>query len=145
MLTHLPDSLYQRTFHHLDMSNNNFLGMLDDHNNIPDHIHAYRTLINKSVGTLKNTRNSLYQKPPVTELSGLSFISLRENRVKFKRQDIPRTLWHLYDVTARCVHCTKFALPDYCYVSYCFSAPAAINFVTHHRTCMWQSVTCCVI
>lgn len=143
LLTHFPDSLYQRTFHHLDMSNNNFLGILDDHDNVPNHILTYRTLVKKPDSLLKNTRNTLLQKPSVSELSGLSFIALRENRVKFKRRDIPRTLWHLYDVTGRCIHCTKFALPDYCYVSYCFSAPSAINLVTNHRTCMWQSLTCC--
>jgi len=41
------------------------------------------------------------------KLSELSVLSLIDNCVKFKRQEIPRPLWNSYDFVCRCQICKK--------------------------------------
>lgn len=86
----------------------------------------------------------LADQPVVKSLSQISFSCLMENRVKFKRQDIPRSLWHYFNVAGRCVHCDEFSLPDYTFVRHIVSFPEAHSLIKNHATefIQWQSLIC---
>lgn len=142
-ITYFPDSVISRNFNHLDISNNNFSLSDNDYElpEVPDYIQKYVTLDNKNVGILGHFNNLESYKP--SSLSDLSFIRWFKNGVKFKRQDIPRIQWHLYDLIARCVNCSKYSLPDYD-ISYNISIPGASNLITTHSeiVILWLSFTC---
>jgi len=129
-LRYFPDCLYTRTFKELDISDN----MLADSDTLQfDHINAYKK--DNQLETKKNT---------VHKLINLSFCSLVENSIKFKRQDIPRTLWYYYNFVVRCVHCNKFMLPDYCNVQHTIGFPSTLILIKNHApsNIRWQSVVC---
>lgn len=134
MLNYLPDSLYFRTFKELDISNNLFL---KEDLQSDDHIHNYMKLQNEFDKLASD-------EPCVTNLSHLSFYILVQNSIKFKRQDIPRTLWPYFNVVGRCAQCCRFVLPDYVLVQHTDALPRSLNLVRNQNTISipWQSLTC---
>lgn len=135
MLTYLPFSLIRRTFNELDISNNNFV-----RNDVLkfDHIYVYLKLLNQP-----NERINILEKN-ANKLCHQAFFSLIKNCVKFKRQDIPRTLWHYFNVVGHCAICNKYVLPDCSVVNHYNSAPFAVNIVRNHSdsNIPWQRLTC---
>lgn len=135
LIAYFPDSLFTRTFAHLDISNNPFV---DDDSLKFDHICKYNMqLQDESITRSPN-------QPVVKSLCQLAFSYLMENHIKFKRQDIPRTMWHYFNVTGRCVHCDVFSLPDYSFVRHIISFPEAHNLIKNHPSAFiqWQSLIC---
>lgn len=132
---YFPDSLFTRSFKHLDISNNQLMQFdsLDF-----DHILAYQQSINKEYNS------ETPQKEFVKSLSHLAFASIVENAIKFKRQEIPRTLWPYFDVVGRCINCNHFVSPEYCTVQHTIGAPSAINLIKNHYSSgiTWQSMIC---
>lgn len=130
-LRYFPNSLISRRFEQLDISNNMFIqcDMLE-----LDHIHSYKQSHNIKV----------VERPIVKKLSHLAFCSLVENRVKFKRQDIPRTLWYYFNVIGRCSQCHKFTLPDYSVLKHTVGFPITCNLIRNNSTnnLSWQSLEC---
>lgn len=144
MLQYFPGSLRDIIFDELDISDNLYLPIesnifvtikenikLDDIRNYKSHVH------NRSVLDFDVTRSA-------QKLSSLSFCSLMQNKTKFKRHEIPRTLWDLYYVVARCVNCRKFVTPEYCNVFYTVEKPISRNFIKSQTVSrlIWQSVKC---
>lgn len=133
MLVYFPYSLSSTNFNEMDISNNLF--------ELPkcllfNHLLKYLSVFEK----LKTMDDDLTVKP----LSNLSFYSLINNRVLFKRQDIPRTLWLYFDVVGRCILCHTCLLPDYSQVNHTHSLPSAVNLTKDFRTTKipWQSLLC---
>lgn len=139
-LQYLPYSLRHTPFEQLDVSNN--IGMVNIRaltgkifkEHIVDHIMKY-SLHNEKI----RNDDKIAQK-----LSALSFCSLIQNQIKFKRQDIPYTLWSLYDLAARCVTCCKYVLPEYCTISHVVGGHNAVTLIKDNsvKNLFWQSVRC---
>lgn len=132
MLNYFPACLYPRTFNLLDISNNSFMGK--------------DSLLNDHILYMQSHNEPISSAPVVKKLSHLSFYSLLDNCIKFKRQDIPRSLWHYFNIVARCVHCHKFVLPD-CnriLINHSIGSPSTLNLIKNHTTnnIAWQSVVC---
>ncbi|XP_026815921.1 uncharacterized protein LOC113555647 [Rhopalosiphum maidis] len=123
LLSYYPDSICCKIFQKVDISNNPF--------QLPEY-HVFEHLV-KYVDvftSLKRPDDDLIVKP----LSHLSFYSLINNCVPFKRQDIPRTLWLYFDVVGRCMLCKRLLLPDYCEIRHRFGLPTAISLTKDQRT-----------
>lgn len=145
LLEYFPGSLRNITFNELDISNNEhlpsesniFVSIRGGFKKI-DNIHNYK-LHQQNQSNLDFDIARSAQK-----LSSLSFCSLMQNKIKFKRQDIPRTLWDLYQVVARCVLCHKFITPEYCILVYTIEKPIAYNFINSQSVSRlsWQSIKC---
>ncbi|XP_060862424.1 leucine-rich repeat-containing protein 40-like [Metopolophium dirhodum] len=79
------------------------------------------------------------QNPP--KLSDLSVLSLINNCIKFKRQEIPRPLWNSYDFVCRCRLCKKLFVFDEKYQKFTFSIPKTEQMV-RIESIHWQFFEC---
>lgn len=77
----------------------------------------------------------------IQSLSCLSFYSLINNGIKFKRQDIPYTLWHYFNEFCRCQLCHKCVMPDNCIERYCYAYAKSYNFNKNIKI-TWQYFEC---
>jgi len=113
MISYYPSGLMFARLEEVDISNNIFkLAEPLDHCRL-SYIEVFRR---------KRPDDDLIVRP----LSHLSLFSLINNCVPFKRQDIPRSLWLLFDVVGRCLKCEKCILPDYSSIGYFDSIPEAV-------------------
>jgi len=134
-LNYFPNGLRHRNFHQLDISNNKFLTAVNFVREC-DHIYTY-------VGSAYSQCS--LAKLNVQSLRNLSFCSLFLNGVKYKRQEIPRTLWHFYDLLFRCGHCRKLMLPTKVFLIHSLAVPLAmVSLVKSHNSdrIMYQAVVC---
>lgn len=131
-LNYIPDSFFPKTFDHLDISNNPFA---EFNSLILDHIYPYISLCG---------RNEVKHQNTVKPLSHLSFNYIMQHQVKFKRQEIPRSIWYYFDVVGRCDLCEKFILPGYSVVRHSSNFPAAHCLIKNHESpyVQWQSFVC---
>lgn len=135
MLTYFPLSLFKRTFNELNISNNKFVR--EDVIEF-DHICMYLKLLDEP--KKKNNENR------VSKLSHAAFNCILKNCIKFKRQDIPRTLWHYFNVVGVCGICERFILPQHSMVYHTRAAPDIVNIVRNHvdSSIPWQTSACLV-
>ncbi|VVC43715.1 Leucine-rich repeat,Leucine-rich repeat domain, L domain-like,Leucine-rich repeat, typical subtype [Cinara cedri] len=137
MLNYLPISLYNRTFQTLNISSNKFM----QHDSLLyDHIHSFVHSINRCICSEIQTP----ENPAVKMLSHLSFCSLLKNNVKFKRQDLPRSLWKYFDLAGRCINCDQFMLPYNIIINHTVAYPTASNLIRNQDSgsIPWQTMAC---
>lgn len=82
--------------------------------------------------------------PDITVINNLSLIclqSLVKNPIKFKRQDIPHTLWYFFDEFIRCELCHKYVIPDNCMERYSCAYAMSYNFNKNIKI-MWKFFEC---
>jgi len=134
-LKYFPDILFTRSYYELDISDNAFITARADLYKC-DHIHTYMES--------RDWKLSLLDNPTVQNLTYLSFYSLFKSRIKYRRQDIPRTLWHFYDVIVRCAYCHEWTLPIKAVVIHNLVTPSAMNLINSRISCniMLQSAVC---
>lgn len=114
----------------MDISQNSFVKF----SLVNDHILAY-------------TRANDINVPSVPVLKSLSHLALSciiQNHVKFKRQDIPRALWHYYNVTGRCIRCHRCILPHYARITHIRGTPSTVTLIKGYHTSdlKWQMFEC---
>lgn len=137
LLNYLPISLYSRTFQTLNISSNVFM----EHDSLLyDHIHSFVHSIHKCV--CSETQKP--EEPSVKTLTHLSFCSLLSNNIKFRRQDIPRSLWKYFVLTGRCMNCNKFMLPYNIIINHTEGVPSSLQLIRNQPSdCIpWQTITC---
>ncbi|XP_026819895.1 uncharacterized protein LOC113558598 [Rhopalosiphum maidis] len=134
LLVYFPHCLSSKIFNKVDLSNNLFL--LPRIQPYDDHLLRYLAIsgIVKEDGC-ENAVHSLYH---------LALYNLMDNRVPFKRQDIPYTLWIYFNLAGRCSVCDRWTLPHYCQISYTRSLPRAEHLIKDQalNNIPWQSMTC---
>lgn len=129
MLEYLPGCLQEKTFKHLNITDNNFKQMC----NFPT---------NQRHNTNLNIRNKKEEKQVCLKLSNLSFHSLIDNRVKVSRRDIPQALRnYYYDTLSRCKLCSKFMPLDYAIETYSSNWAKTSNIITNFNI-SWQFYEC---
>lgn len=132
---YLPTSLQFHDFHSLNISGNKFSIPLSEVRQY-DHIGLYM----RSHGYEETDP----YKPIVNELTYLTLTRLVECNIRFKRQHIPRTLWHLFDLLARCVHCKKYSLPYNVKIMYDFAilATQCLIYSDNNARLLYQGILC---
>lgn len=76
----------------------------------------------------------------VPKLWDLSVLSLIKNDVKFKRREIPRSMWNSYDFVCRCKTCKKLFVFDEKYQKFHYSYPTICQ--RDERKINWQYFKC---
>lgn len=102
-----------------------------------DHINNYMKLQNEC-------DKLALDAPCVQKLCHFSFYTLVQNNIKFKRQDIPRTLWPYFNVFGRCAQCRCCMLPEYVVVQHHHAMPKTLSLIRDHNLIRvpWQSLVC---
>lgn len=123
--------MYNRNFKEMDISNNPF--------ELPkpvqfDHIAKY----------IEKFGMEIQQPLDIKPLSHLALHSVMDNRLPFKRQDIPRSLWTYFEVVGACMLCHKWILPNSCQIAHIFGLPSAEKIIRDYKinSIPWQSLLC---
>lgn len=129
-LKYLPEVLKYRTFKELNFTRNKFdsfnFQLLDET--------SYEKI--KKLDKMRTKRN-----PVCLKLSYLSFFSIIDNGVKFKRQEIPRELLNSFNVISRCRYCNQWLLPHYSSETFSLGYAKTINLI-QNSTLPWQCFVC---
>jgi len=120
-LWYFPEILLDKVFQTLNIFNNRFI------------------YLKFNEERRENAEFTGLQNPP--KLSDLAVLSLINNCIKFKRQEIPRPLWNSYDFVCRCKLCKKLFVFDEKYQKFTFSIPKTIQMV-RIESIHWQFFEC---
>lgn len=129
-LKYLPGCLNNIIFRAINVSDNDF----DDECNATVSNNVF--MLPESAIHLGNSDKSVIQS-----LSELSLYSLVSNNIKFKRQDLPHTLWHYFDEFCRCDLCHKCVIPNNCIERYSYTYAKSYNFNKNIKI-TWQYFEC---
>lgn len=127
LLEYLPGCLQEKTFKHLNITDNNFKQISNSQNNVKTDDVELR---------VQRTKKSVCQK-----LSNLSFHLFINNRMKVSRKDLPQALRHYYYTLYRCKFCSKFISPDCALETFYSSWAKTSNIITNFNI-SWQFFEC---
>lgn len=81
------------------------------------------------------------ENPVCLKLSYLSFFSIIDSGVKFKRQEIPSELLKSFYEISRCRYCNRWLLPHFSTETFSMGYAKTINFI-QNSTLPWQYYIC---